>query len=294
MLRTIVFCVALLASPTLLNSSSIPNSSENAAVESPETCTLATSNAITWFPKEVTCPVCDTKNIFMQWGSYGSYIYQYPSKYQLVFWPYTASPAWYSCKKCRYSTFMDHFEILSKDKIAAVKEALKEITLPAQTERSEKESLESPPYLEIPISARIVAAEQIYRALGQTDPEFWSHHYRVVGYHFAREKHEKKAEEARRQALAFAEGLLNDKKHKDQRKELLYIAGAMRHFLKDDPGALKDLTEAKELTFVNSKLEADQSKGYDAYLSDVIKEYLEMLQQGKGPRTKEGEEDPHE
>jgi hypothetical protein len=68
----------------------------------------------------------------------------------------------------------------------------------------------------------------------------------------------------------------------------------MRHFLDDDVGALKDFTEAKDLPYINAKLEADQSKGYDGYLSHVIKEYIEMLKKGKGPRVDVGKDDPHE
>lgn len=256
------------------------------------TCRLSSPVLITWFPKEVICPVCQTKNIFMQWGSYGSYIYHYPSKYQLVFWPFTDSPGWYSCKKCRFTSFMDDFENVPREKLNDVQNVLKEISLPPQKERSDKESLERPPYLEIPTAARIVAAEKIYRVLGEKNENFWSHLYRIEAYHFAVEKNERKANEARRKALGYTETLLKDKNNQGRRKELLYIAGAMRHFLSDDKGALKDFSEALKLTYVDPKVEAEQSKGYDEYLSSLLKEYVEMLQKGKGPRFEKDE--PHD
>ena len=41
--------------------------------------------AITSFDKEFVCPICKTKNVFRVYASWGSYVYQWPSKFQLVF-----------------------------------------------------------------------------------------------------------------------------------------------------------------------------------------------------------------
>src|SRR5687768_16658649 len=76
--------------------------------------------ATTWFPQEHTCPVCKTKNTFLVIGSYGSYIYQWPEKFQLIFWPVTDSPTMYSCKKCHLTTFMWDFEKTPKEKHAEI------------------------------------------------------------------------------------------------------------------------------------------------------------------------------
>ena len=46
---------------------------------------------------------------------------------------------------------------------------------------------------------------------------------------------------------ASSEKLLGDKARAGERKEFLYISGAMRHFLKDDPAALKAFREAMPL-----------------------------------------------
>ncbi len=43
----------------------------------------------TWADKEFVCPVCKTQNTFGVIMSYGTYIYQWPSKYQFIFWPMT-------------------------------------------------------------------------------------------------------------------------------------------------------------------------------------------------------------
>jgi hypothetical protein len=280
----------------LLNSIVPPDRSSQARVFHPEAlhadagACLAdaetfTPAPITWNPVEVECPVCKTKNVFLQWISYGNYIYQYPSKYQLIFWPHTDSPAWYSCKKCRLTTFMGDFADIPQDKIPALREALKGVTLPPQKERSMEASMEKPPYLELPTSARLVAAEKVYRALGHTKDEFWDNFYRVMGYHFDQEKKVAEADEARRKSLAIIERTLADKTKEGVRKELLYVSGAMRHFLRDDAGALRDFEAAKKLTYSDKDSNPENNKGADAYLSKLIDEYIEMLRKGEGPRT---------
>jgi uncharacterized protein (DUF2225 family) len=241
---------------------------------------------ITWFPKEVECPICKTKNIFMVWGSYGSYIYQDPSKYQLIFWPYTDTPTVYSCKKCRLTVFMDDFEKIPTEKIPELRKVLETISLPAQPDRSEKDSLEHPPYLEIRTSDRIAAAEKVYRALGKNDDEFWNHFYRVLAYHYDRHEKHDEADKARKQSIAITEKQLAGKTNEGERKELLYLLGAMRHFTRDDEGALKAFAEAEKVQFHRSDLTAEQNNNYNTNLSLLIKEYTELIKKGEGPRLK--------
>lgn len=236
---------------------------------------------ITWNPVEVECPICKTKNIFLEWGSYGNYIYMYPSKYQLIFWPYTDGAAWYSCKKCKLTTFMEDFKDIPADKIQALRQALKDVSLPPQKERSTEQSMENPPYLELPTSARLVVAEKVYRTLGRTEDEFWSHFYRVMAYHFDADERSAEADEARRKALAITERMIADKANEGMQKELLYVAGAMKHFLRDDAGALKYFEQAKRLTYVSKELKPEDNKGYDGYLSKLIDDYIEALRKGK-------------
>lgn len=259
-----------------------------------EACSLDGENflpaPITWNPVEVECPVCQTKNIFMQWGSYGGYIYQFPSKYQLVFWPHTDSAAWYSCKKCRLTAFMEDFKTIPQDKIPALREALKDVKLPPQKERSTEASMADPPYLELPTSARLVVAEKVYRTLGKTDDEFWSHFYRVMGYHFDGNDKKAEADEARRKSLSITERVLADKASDGIRKEQLYISGALKHYLRDDASALRDFEAAKKLTYADKNNKPENNKGYNEYLSRLIDEYIEMLHKGAGPRTKSADE----
>ena len=282
----------------LLNSAAPPDRPSRARTFQPQAfhaheaaCSVETLSPlpITWFPTEVECPVCKTKNVFLEVGSYGSYIYQDPSKYQLVFWPYTDSPSWYSCKKCRLTAFMGDFAKIPEDKIPAVREALKDVKLPPQKERPLELSYENATYLELPVTARLIVAEKVYRALGLTQDEFWDHFYRVLGYHFDAEDKRAEADDARRKSLAIIERALADKSKEGARKELLYVSGAMKHFLRDDTGALADFEAAKKLTYSDPSAKPEESKGFDGYISKLIDEYIEMLRKGTGPRTKKAD-----
>lgn len=261
----------------------LPSSAAHHDAETFASCEMTTSSLITWVPQEFECPVCKTKNTFMVVGSYGSYIYADPSKYQLIFWPYTDTPSWYSCKKCRLSIFMGDFEDIPPNKIADLRKMLETTSLPAQPERGPKESMNHPPYLDVPSVLRISIAEKVYQTLGKTDDEFWNHFYRVLAYHYDGAGKAAEAEQARRKSIAITEKLLTPKSA-GRRKELLYILGAMRHFVGEDTAALKALEEAGTLTYKDNELPAERNTGYDQYLSQAIKEYVEMLKKGEGPR----------
>jgi len=251
-----------------------------------EACPLASNPFITWSPAEIECPICKTKNTFMVWGSYGSYIYQFPSKYQLVFWPHTDSQSWYSCQKCRYTAFMGNFADFPQEKIAELQKLLEGERLSPQKGKQYEEVGKIAPYLSIPVSDRLRVIEKIDRLLGHTGDQYLSHFYRVLAYHLAAEQKQTDADEARRKVLSINERQLNDKANEGLQKDLMFIAGAMHHFLRDDVQALKDFEAAKKLKYANGSLKAEQNKNYNEYLSHLIDEYLDLIRKGKGPRER--------
>src|SRR5262245_3932363 len=118
----------------------------------------------------------------------------------------------------------------------------------------------------IPSSDRLLVAEKVYRTLGEPDT-FWAHFYRVLGYHLQAANKPAEAAEARRKSLAIVEGWLSKPENAGERKELLYICGAMHHFLKEDEQAMKLFNEAATLTYNNPSLKAENNEGYNGYLS---------------------------
>lgn len=82
--------------------------------------------AVTWVETKVDDPIrsgnkCDVQEP----ASYGSYIYQWPSKYELVFWPFTDRKGIWFCEKSGYVSFMVDFNQLTTDEKGKIKTYLK-------------------------------------------------------------------------------------------------------------------------------------------------------------------------
>lgn len=140
------------------------------------------TKATTWFPVEKTCPVCKHKNKFKEVGSYGSYLFQWPSKHQYVYWPLTDSQSVYSCSNCHFSTYMWDFDSIPLNKIDAIKSFLKTVNLNTEYKR----------YTDTPITIRLEIAEETYKILGR-DNEFWCHFHRLLGFHYDKSTNSKKS-----------------------------------------------------------------------------------------------------
>ncbi len=225
--------------------------------------------ATTWSPQEMTCPLCNTENEFYAVASWGTYIYQWPSKFQLIFWPYTDANVLYSCKDCKLTCFMSDFDDIPAEKHDALREASAEVDFGGDYAT----------YAEIAMSARLAAAEKVYAAWGRDD-DFWCHFWRVAGYHYEAEGKVEEAAEARRKAIEIAETLIAEEKRAGERKEFLAFAGAMRHLTGDDAGALRDFEEALALTYENAELATDRNEDSDGYLTALLQEYVAKVEGG--------------
>ncbi len=222
--------------------------------------------ATTWAEEDVVCPVCGATNTFQAIMSYGSYIYQWPSKFEYIFWPTTESQFLYSCGGCRFTCYMWDFAEIPADKKDALVAALKDTTFAGDYAS----------YAEIPASERFPVAEKVYGVLGRDD-RFWCDFYRIEAYQLNAEGKSAEAAAAREKALALAEKLLGWEENVGAAKELLLISGAMRHLLNDDAGALRDFEKAQTLTFRNKELDAEQEKNVDEYLTALLTEYVDKV-----------------
>lgn len=232
------------------------------------------SFATTWGSHDVVCPVCKHKNTFMTPMSFGNYIYQWPSKFQYIYWPLTDSPVLYSCSKCHYTAFMWDFDELKQNKVAQVKQMLAQLPFEGVYAK----------YTEIPMSKRLAIAEKVYEIIGQSD-ELWCRFERVKGYHFAAEKKEAEAAVARKRALALAEKILREKQKGVSEKELYLITGGMKYFLDNHSGALADLEHALTVKFESPELDKEKSANFEAYLSDVVKQFIAAIKDEAKAKT---------
>jgi tetratricopeptide (TPR) repeat protein len=223
--------------------------------------------ATTWCKIEVVCPICGTKNSFETMLSSGSYIYDWPSKYQYIFWPLTDTRVVYCCKKCYLSCFVWDFKNIPAYKHKAIKNQLEDVTFEREYES----------YIEIPVTKRLEIAEKIYSVL-ERDDEFWCRFYRVMGYHYDEAGNKEKAAESRKKALELASKMLGEKEYGRERKELLLISGAMNHLLGNEKIALSDMNEAIELTYKNERMSEEEAGGLDRYLSELLKEYIKIVE----------------
>jgi hypothetical protein len=238
--------------------------------------------AITWFPAEFTCPIDNEKNTFLVVGSYGSYIYSYPSKYQWLFFPHTDSPTFYLCKKCHLATYMWDFDELPKDRLPAVRKVLADVKLAKNYNKE---------YTEVPVIERLEIMEKVYAVLDK-DEEWWEDFYRVKGYHYGKAGKAAEAAEARKKSLAILSKWIKDEKDEHPKKIVLYISGAMKHFLGDDKGALEDLNKALTVKYQEKDATSEELKNAEENLNDRLKEYIARINSEDKPRLKDsGDED---
>lgn len=230
---------------------------------------VSSATATTWAPVEKKCPLCGTSDIYQEIASYGSYIYQWPSKYQMIFWPATEGDYIYLCRACGYAAFMGDFEKLPADKIEAVKTALV----------GAKISAEYKSYAEVPASTKLPLAAKIYETLGRDD-RFWCMFHRVQGYQLSAEGKKEEALAARKLALARAQALLASEADLGNRKETLVIIGSMQHFTGDDAAALNTFEDALAAVYAPAGASDEEKANGTQYLDGLVNEFKDKLSKG--------------
>lgn len=76
----------------------------------------APAHATTWVDAEVDDPVANGKCNVQEPGSYGSYIYEWPEKYDQVFWPFTDPNGIWFCEKSGFIAFIGDMELKPEEK----------------------------------------------------------------------------------------------------------------------------------------------------------------------------------
>jgi len=225
--------------------------------------------ATTWAPVEKKCPLCETTDTYQEIASYGTYIYQWPSKYQMIFWPATEGDYLYTCRRCGYTAFMGDFEKLPADKIDAVKAALAGVKIDGQYES----------YGAVPPSVKFPLAVKVYETLGRDD-QFWCLFYRVEGYQLSAEGKKEEAKAARKLALERAQAILAANKDPGSRKETLVIIGSMQHFTGEDDAALKTFDEALAAEYAPAGATEDEKANGAQYLDALAGEFKDKITKG--------------
>jgi len=124
--------------------------------------------AITFFPKEVPDPFKPGATCKVQvLGSYGSYVYDWPSKYDRVFEPFIDQPMFWRCKGSGYVAHAADFDKTPEDRKAAVRAWLE--AHPADIDK-------------LDFSALLDRAQAIHEVRGMED-EWWAYFWRLRAVH---------------------------------------------------------------------------------------------------------------
>ncbi|QEC68895.1 DUF2225 domain-containing protein [Panacibacter ginsenosidivorans] len=226
------------------------------------------ANATTWGSVEVKCPLCNTVNTFQEVMSYGSYIYSWPSKYQLIYWPATDTRFLYSCKHCYYTAMMSDFDSVHADKKEALIKMLKDVKI------DQKKN-----YYDIPMSERFVVAEKVYQIKEQS-PHEWCFFYRVMGYHMMGENKPELAKDSRQKAIEFAKQVLADTSLENKKYYTLML-GCMSYFTGNNDSSKEKLNEALAITFVNKEWSKEDQHAQNEYYDQIAKDILDKIAKGE-------------
>jgi hypothetical protein len=211
----------------------------------------ATGRATTWDePEPVPDPVREQAKCHVsQPMSSGSYIYQWPSKYDQVFWPLTDPNGIWFCQESGFTAFIGDFELTADERAALVAElaSYKPIRRPTLREKLV--------LLQKSYSARSVDARMKIRL------------WRVLAYYHETELRDSDgASVFRRKALEMIEAALRTDLPEGDRLEYLFVSAAYsREFgdLEKSRASVRSLEEALKES-KDQKLE-----GFVEYLTEL-------------------------
>jgi tetratricopeptide (TPR) repeat protein len=222
----------------------------------------ANSHATTWGePQPVPDPVRQGAKCYVsEPASYGSYIYQWPSKYDQVFWPLIDEHGLWFCRDSGFTAFIGDFKVTA-DERAALTNALASYEPIKEPSLNDKLQLLQKSY-----DARSVDARMKIRLL------------RVLAYYYEADlKDFDGARSFRREALEMIEAALQTVLPEGERLEYLFVSAIYYRELGDkqrSQTALQSLDEALQQS-TDEKL-----AGYVGYLTELKKDLDKIVPGG--------------
>lgn len=212
--------------------------------------------AITWLPAEVDDPFAPgAKCKVHQLGSMGSYVFQWPSKYDAVFHPFVDDAFIWRCETSGFVSFMDDFERVPADAKPRVAEWLK--ANPAKVGDLRGQAL-------------LDRLEATYRARGMNEP-FWAYFYRFRAY---RAETGAEGDAFRAKALPLIDArLAGPDLTGTMRMQALYLSGYYRWRAGDRDGARARFAEMRAMPWdevsADAGSKADNLVYFDAMIADI-------------------------
>jgi uncharacterized protein (DUF2225 family) len=213
--------------------------------------------ATTWAPAEKTDPMTGEKVPSQEIMSYGGYIYNWPSKYDLVFWPLTDGNWVCLNPKNGYAAFNNDFEKLSDAEKEGLSHWLKENYKPDNPPKSHQEKL--------------AWLEKIY-GQRKMDDEFWCRFYRLMAYEYRED--EKTSIAYVRKAVPLLEKKLASNPEGITKLEVLYLLGEYHRRLGDGKKAQEFFSQVKDVKYKDK--EGKEQTGHP-YFVELVKDRQKLM-----------------
>jgi hypothetical protein len=230
----------------------------------------AASHATTWAePKPVPDPVRNgAKCHVSQPMSSGSYIYQWPSKYDQVFWPLTDPNGIWFCQESGFTAFIDDFELTDAERAAVAAELASYKTIKRPSLRQ-----------------KLMLLQKSYAAR-KLDARMKTRLPRVLAYYYETELGDFDGARAfRRQALEMIEATLPTELPEADRLEYLFVSAVYSREFGD---LEKSRTTVSTLEQALEGSKDEKLKGFVEYLTE-LKDDIDKIVPG-GPLIPEHEQ----
>lgn len=218
--------------------------------------------ATTWTDKRVPDPIAEgaTCEVSVP-GSFGSYIYDWPSKFDQVFWPITTLPGIWFCRRSGFTAFIDDFDGIDAEQRAAIAAYL------ATQYRSPHK----------PDPAELLTLLEGCYSQRRLDPKQQITVLRAVAYHREQLGDLPGAEQRRSEALALiVDALKDDALEAPRRLEYLFVASAYSRWLGDSSQSNRYLRELREAL---KHPDPGTPDGFVKYLRELSKE-IDRIRRG--------------
>lgn len=206
------------------------------------------SFATTWTPTTVEDPIGGGECEVHEPASYGSYIYEWPSKFDGVYWPFTDHHWLWQCDDSGYISFGNDFGTLTDGEVARIRDYLNK---PTSRSGGDLERLES-----------------IYR-LRDKDERFWAWFYRVKAAILSGQ-----ADQARHKALPLLEEVAGNLDPGFELIQIYFVIGDYHRRFGDVESAKKYFAKAQAIEWEDG--EGNSQVGSE-YINALIDERVALF-----------------
>ena len=218
---------------------------------------IASANATTWSKGKKKDPLTGKSVVSNEIRSYGTYIYRWPSKYDLVFWPLT-SPAWICFNQENgYCAFNGDFEKLSEEEKTKLGEWLKKNYDPAKPPKTFKDKLDW--------------MMKVYRQRDKND-DFWCRYYRLLAYTYRKEP--EKSLIYVKKAIPLLQKKYKEKLSGVEKLEVLYLLGEYNRRLGNTKKAQSYFDQIKDVEYKTPK---GEKKTGHPYFMELAKDRKKLI-----------------